>query len=354
MPTILKSFFIITAIAFVAPIDSTVAQKKKPKDIVALDPLQADEDYAYQGEFISNAIDRGIADGLTGLHVIALGDGQFDAVCYDGGLPGAGWNRLSDQSKYHGKRDGDHAVLNGDEGSIEITPDSAVIKNSDGETVDRLRRIHRLSPTLGTRPPYGAVVLFDGQSTDNLDGAKVTDDGLLLAGVTTKMPVQNFRLHLEFRTPYKPKARGQGRGNSGVYIQRRYELQVLDSFGLEGVHNECGGLYRQRQPNVNMCFPPLRWQTYDIYFTAARFDADGKKTDNAKITAYHNGFPIHDGYELKNKTGAGRKEGPEPLPIYLQDHGNPVTFRNYWIVPHDGHGGSACSCGCRSAFGCRH
>jgi hypothetical protein len=149
---------------------------------------------------------------------------------------------------------------------------------------------------------------------------------------TRPRSVGDFHLHLEFRTPYKPFARGQHRGNSGVYIQRRYEVQVLDSFSLSGEANECGGLYRMKTPEVNMCLPPLSWQTYDIDFTAAKFDADGKRIAKARLTVVHNGEVIHDDFELPNKTGAGRKESPEPLPIWLQGHGNPVQFRNIWIV----------------------
>jgi hypothetical protein len=129
-----------------------------------------------------------------------------------------------------------------------------------------------------------------------------------------------------------PLARGQARGNSGVYIQKRYEVQILDSFGLRGADNECGGLYKQRAPLLNMSFPPLIWQTYDIDFTAARFDAAGKKTANARITVRQNGVVIHDNIEITAKTGGGSVEGPDPLPIKLQDHGNLVHFRNIWIV----------------------
>jgi hypothetical protein len=151
------------------------------------------------------------------------------------------------------------------------------------------------------------------------------------------MPVHDFQMHLEFRTPYMPQARGQGRGNSGVYIQQRYEVQILDSFGLDGVDNECSGLYKQTAPAVNMCLPPLAWQTYDIWFTAARFSANGKsKVANARITVLHNGVPVHSNREVTNKTGGGKVEGPEDFPINLQDHGNPVTFRNIWLVSEDG------------------
>jgi hypothetical protein len=197
--------------------------------------------------------------------------------------------------------------------------------------------MERRSPTIGMSPPAGAIVLFDGRSTDQFEDRpppKVTDDGLLVAGVMTKMPVDAFHMHLEFRTPFMPTARDQARGNSGVYIQRRYEVQILDSFGLDGAFNEAGALYRQTPPDINMAFPPLTWQTYDIWFTPPRFAEDGKtKTANARITVLHNGVPVHWHREITAKTGGGQQEGTQPLPIQLQDHGNPVMFRNIWIVP---------------------
>src|SRR4029079_19782543 len=126
-------------------------------------------------------------------------------------------------------------------------------------------------------------------------------------------------------------------GNSGVYIQRRYEVQILDSFGLEGAFNEAGSLYRQTPPAQNMAPPPLTWQTYDIWFSPPTFADDGKtKTTNAHITVLHNGVPVHWHREITAKTGGGRAEGPEALPIQLHDHGNPVDSRNVWIVLGEG------------------
>ena len=129
-----------------------------------------------------------------------------------------------------------------------------------------------------------------------------------------------------------PNSTGQARGNSGVYLQDRYELQVLDSFGLAGENNECGGLYTQHKPLVNMCLPPLAWQTYDIEFTPAEFGADGKKTKNGKTTILHNGVKIHDGVEFPKEGPGGQKESAEPGPFQFQNHGDPVVYRNVWAV----------------------
>jgi hypothetical protein len=154
-----------------------------------------------------------------------------------------------------------------------------------------------------------------------------------MEGVTSKQKFGNCKLHIEFRLPYMPKATGQGRGNSGCYLQGRYEVQILDSFGLTGKNNECGGIYSIKDTDQNMCFPPLAWQTYDIDYTAATFGADGKKTKNARITVKHNGVVVQDNVELDHATTAAPvAEGPTPGPLYLQNHGNPIRFRNIWLV----------------------
>jgi hypothetical protein len=107
---------------------------------------------------------------------------------------------------------------------------------------------------------------------------------------------------------------------------------VLDSFGLDGKDNECGGIYSIAEPKVNMCLPPLVWQTYDIDFTAARYDGDGKKIKNARVTILHNGVRIHEDLEITHGTPGHSGEGPGDEHLYLQDHGNPVVFRNIWVV----------------------
>jgi hypothetical protein len=145
-----------------------------------------------------------------------------------------------------------------------------------------------------------------------------------------KRQLRDFQPHLEFRLPFMPNARGQGRANSGVYLLGRWEVQLLDSYGLEGRDNECGGMYSVKPPDVNMCAPPLQWQTYDIEFRAPRTDPATGKTTNARMTVLQNGVTIHDDVEIpvpSTPGGAG-----QPTGLMLQDHGNPLQFRNIWVV----------------------
>ena len=287
-------------------------------------------DFSLQGEY-SGVLSQGMnSPAPFGLQLIAQGDGQFEAVLYAGGLPGAG--ATGEKQKLAGKLANHKLVLNGPRLRVEIENGAATVQDEAGNRGGHLAKVERHSRTLGLAPPPNSLLLFDGGSTAAFHDGKLASDGSLLAGAITGFPVGDFRLHLEFRTPFMPQAKGQARGNSGVYIQQRYELQILDSFGLEGAENECGGLYKQRRPELNMCLPPLTWQTYDIWFTAARFDACGNKLCCARITVWHNGVPIHRDYEITAKTGAGKAEGPDTLPILLQDHGNPVTFRNIWMT----------------------
>ena len=190
------------------------------------------------------------------------------------------------------------------------------------------------------QPPKDAVVLDAAQFTQE-DGKPcawpVTDGVLEVAkgSIITKEKYQDFQLHVEFNIPEPPEgAKDQARSNSGVYIQRRYEVQILESFGEDPPRfNGCGSIYRQKAPDKNAAKKAGEWQTYDITFRGARFDAANKKSEGARITLVWNGVKVHDDYEIKDKTGAGKAEGAEPGPILLQDHGAKVRFRNLWILP---------------------
>jgi hypothetical protein len=313
---------------------TTKAAEKKPaapKPPAYLDAKEAGPDFALQGEYTGKvSYDKGQAD--VGFQVIALGDGEFRGVFYYGGLPGAGWDKLI---KYEadGKRTNDEVVFENEKGIGRLRDGQLSMFTAENKPVGILTKTERKSPTLGAAPPAGAVVLFDGTNADAFKGGKLSPEGWLMEGSDTNETFGSCELHLEFRTPFMPTARGQARGNSGCYLQSRYETQILDSFGLAGKNNECGGLYEIKDPDVNMCLPPLAWQTYDISYTRAKFDADGKKTADARITVRHNGVVVQDDVRLPHTTRAAPlKEGPEPGPLHLQNHGNPVRFRNIWLV----------------------
>jgi hypothetical protein len=299
------------------------------------DPKEAaekDPDFLVQGEY-SGKVRTDAGEQKMGVQVIALGGGKFQAVFYPGGLPGEGWEKSKGKTKSGGETNEQKiTVFTGKPWCARVDKTSMTVFTSEDKEIGTLKRVERKSPTLNIKPPEGAVVLFDGTGTDAFAKGRMSKDKLLMEAATSKRKFRNFRLHIEFRTPYKPGARGQGRGNSGCYLQKRYEIQILDSFGLEGKSNECGGVYSVKDPDVNMCLPPLSWQTYDVDFRAARFDEKGKKAKNAVATIRHNGFVIHRDLEIPRSTGGGMRESADPGPLYLQGHGNPVRFRNIWVM----------------------
>lgn len=296
-----------------------------------LEPAEAPLAFAILGEYASQG-------APLAAQVAALGDDRFRAVFYRGGLPGAGWDGSATSSS-DGAWDGSATHFTAPRPAAGVTSATAGggemrVGLDTGESLV-LPRIQRESPTLGAPPPAGAILLFDGVGASGLaeiDG-RVDDRGLLVEGATTRRSFGSFRLHVEFRTPFVAQLDGQGRGNSGIYLQGRYEIQILDSFGLPAAPRGAGSLYDQRAPDVNMSFPPLSWQTYDIDFTAARFDDAGHRVAPARVGVVHNGVRIHDDVAIDGPTGRGEAEGPDPAPILFQDHWHPVRFRNLWVLP---------------------
>jgi hypothetical protein len=190
------------------------------------------------------------------------------------------------------------------------------------------------------------IVLFNG--TD-LSGwyARGTDletpDWTIKEGIMTvkhrdiisKVQFGDAQIHLEFRTPYMPDCHGQARGNSGVYVHGCYEIQVLDSYGIENFNEgDCGGLYSIAKPLVNACLPPMEWQTYDIVLRAPRFNRYGEISENGRMTVILNGQVIHNNIELPRACPGGiSTKRVRKAPLLLQDHGDKVYFRNIWVMP---------------------
>ena len=192
------------------------------------------------------------------------------------------------------------------------------------------------------RIPSDAVVLFDGTNlsewiyTDGRPAGWIVSDGTMSVrdgGIMTKKEFGDIQLHLEFATPSEAKGEGQNRGNSGVYIQGAYEVQVLDSFGNETyIDGMCGAVYEQYPPLVNASRPAGEWQVYDIIFHAPGFDSQGKIVEKPDVTVLHNGILIQDHVEITGTTRAAIRETEHPTgPIFLQDHGHPVKYRNIWL-----------------------
>jgi len=329
--------------------------------LAAADPLPAftsrgasGPDFSVQGEY------TGLVGGQyrIGIQIVALGAGRFEGILFGGGLPGAGWDGKT-RFYLRGQREKHITHLEGMHGerlkfvnrNFQATIRDGQLEGTAMMFLNRVRdpavscrRILRTSPTLGAAAPPKARVLFAGDSTDEWRGGRLVEKRLLAEGTRSRRSFLNYHLHLEFRTPFMPTARGMQRGNSGVYLQELWELQVIDSFGWTTENRKyerlshvgrCGGLHELLSPEVHMCLPPLSWQTYDIDHTAATVDSNGRPATPALLSVRHNGVLIHDRVVLP-PTPASSRDLPHrnhlPGRLHLQQHGNPVRYRNIWIV----------------------
>ena len=290
--------------------------EKYPEAAVWSDAETAAKEFSgleFVGEFVQDN---------QGMQVTPAAD-KFYSVIYTGGLPGEGWDGSETIRQWH---------------------DAEAIKSA----LKGWKRVDRSSSHTGKRPPENAIVLFDGSNTKEWKNGQAKN-GFLKAGTRTRKTFQDFHLYFEFLIPLKPEPpiSHPHRGNSGVFALGAYEVQIADTFGLDPapeawqdnvmlkpVNTWCGSIYGIRAPDTNMTLPPLRWQSMEIDFTAARFK-DGKKVSPAVLSLIHNGVKVHDRIELPRGTGGGpsgpRKEVAKG-PIVLQNHGNPNLFRNIWIV----------------------
>ena len=310
----------LTAAEKAAPKAGEKAAPKAPAPKVTEEP-----DEGIQGLYFSQ-------DGASA-KIVGQGGGAFKVI-----LTPAGGSAL----ELTGKAEGGKVALSGTGGESGAIAGKK-LSVSVGDKKYELAYTTVKPPNLGEKPPAGAIILLaleEGKkpSLDAWDPPSwtVLDDGSMQVSkgdIRTKQEFGDFKLHLEFRLPYEPAGRGQGRGNSGVYLMDRYEIQVLDSFGLEPKNNDCAAVYTQVAPKVNACLPPGAWQTYDITFHAPRFDADGKKTKDAVVTVVQNGVTVQDQTVIKGPTGSAKsKPEVKKAPFHLQDHQHKVQYRNIWLV----------------------
>ncbi|TKG91080.1 DUF1080 domain-containing protein [Puteibacter caeruleilacunae] len=215
------------------------------------------------------------------------------------------------------------------------------------DTEDWSRQPSAITPVTKGHAPSDAIILYSGKKDiDNWVGkngkiewstkGKALEVKAKTGMISTKQGFGDMQLHIEWRSPKKVVSEGQGRGNSGVFLMGKYEIQVLDSYHNKTYYNgQAGSVYKQHIPLVNACRKPGKWQTYDIFFTAPKFNADKSLKSPAYVTVIHNGVLIQNHVELQGPTEyigkPSYKYHEAKLPIKLQDHGNPVAYRNIWV-----------------------
>jgi hypothetical protein len=299
---------------------------------LAAAPKEEDVQGLYEGTFKDAK-----GSGKIEARVVALGKQAYKVFVRDV-LP----DKTVAKTELDGKTEGEKITVAGGDWAGAYADAAIAGKIGDGGTFE-LKRVVREPPSLGIKPPEGTIVLVDGKNFDevtcakNKDGTpqewKIVEPGAIQVpkgGMNSKRQFDgSFKLHVEFKSPFMPDARDQGRGNSGVYLPNGEEIQVLDSFGMTSYPGGCcGGLYAYKNPDAFDKFtlaslPPLQWQTYDVEYRVQK--ADGKLTGKPRVTVFHNGIKIHDNVEIRKDAKNGG--------FNFQDHGNPVQYRNIWVLP---------------------
>jgi hypothetical protein len=314
-----------------------VATVSQSDEFITEEEARSFPGYEYQGDYTGVLSFDGGEEYKASLQVAVYGENRFQALFITGELPGYTDQPISDDQMFEmtGAIENGSLIIEGDH-PIEFRYDDGRFAAIDNENnvLGYLGHTVRTSPVMGLAPPESAIVLFDGSNLDYWDeNTEMTDDGLLIEGATTTAEYGDMRLHVEAKLGFMPNSESSGRSNSGIYIQNRYEVQIIDSFGLPPQIGGNGSLYNESAPRLNTSFPPLTWQTYDVFFRAPRFDEDGNKTENARVTVYLNGILVQDDEELESGTGAGgQREEVATAELYLQGHTGPVRFRNVWMV----------------------
>ena len=337
MQTTIKLAFIALFSIAVIPFSASAANVPSPSG----DPFIG----SYEGHYEPTGVKKSKASGF----VISEGPELYRVIVNF--EVGPRDKRQHSQLELHGRAQGERLRFSGYAGNVSwdvsLQDGDLRINRTEGGYggVFKLEKVINTSPTAGLEAPEGATVLLPHTPGKKADMSawvsnkwEALDDGVMRVkgrteSNTTKKSFGSFTLHLEFKIAHMPSEHGQGRSNSGVYFHDRYEVQVLDSFGLVSGSGDCGGIYQQSIPLVNASLPPGQWQTYDAEFTAATFDANGKVLTNPRLTVKHNGIVIQDNHEFKEVTGgAAGDTHVATAPIRLQDHGDPVEYRNIWVT----------------------
>lgn len=334
----------LICLLLLALLPSVAAAQGREKPVT--DPAKADADFAIQGEYVGTVMENGKLQKVGVRVGITPKVGEFKAIVYRGGLPGDGWDKKFANVQFKRLFETSGQVTDGITHFPTLLGGKATIKDGimtitagNGASIGELKRIARQSPTLDAKPPAGAVVLFDGMSLEHfVPKTKMTADKLLMIPARTRESFTDFHLHVEVRIPYcRPQS-----GHSGVYLQNSYHLAVsAGSFGASSISDlGCGGIRWVRAPDENMSFSPLSWQTFDIDYTAARFNADDKVTQKPVVTIRQNGVVIHHQVELPETPPFYRGGGTDPLsrmggPLHFQSHAQDegYAYRNIWILP---------------------